>query len=619
MTAVLPFSQNALTVLERRYLLRDQNGDLIEDPDDMFWRVARHVARAEEHYDPFYEEDWATVFHDMMAHQEFLPNSPALRNAGTKMKGTLSACFVVPIEDNIESIMKAVSDSAFIQRFGGGIGFSISRLRPKNDRVRGTHGAACGPIAVLTLLDAVSDCITQGAAFRRGANMGILRIDHPDIFEFIHCKDKGDVLLNFNVSVAVTDEFMECLAGNSPYKEQFYGINGKKLTDKERYVVAAYAFPLRWRDEIREWVDARDIWNEIASSAWATGDPGLWFIDRANAANPVPHLFSIESTNPCGEQALEPYGSCNLGSINVAKFTAGNTFDWERLEDCVANAVRFLDDVITQNELPLPEIAAANTLVRRIGLGVMGVADALVDMKIAYGSDYAIHVCEELMAFIKKVAYEESVWLAHLRGTYPGWEGSKHQQDGMQLRNMMLLTVAPTGSISLIADCSSGIEPIFDLAWTRTMITGDGPVTLTERHPVYQEYLDKGGDPENLPPYLVTAKTVPVEQHIKMQAAFQKHVDNSISKTVILPNKAKVTDVLAAYKLAWDYGCRGITIYRDGSRAVQILNSVTEEAVTVDVEEEKWCPSCLEQNTRVLMVQEENCSKCYACGLAYCG
>lgn len=523
-------------------------------------------------------------------------------------------CYVVPVDDSLDGedgMFSALRAGGLVLRYGGGVGYALTRIRPKGDPIRGTHGAACGPIEFLRLLSAMSKMITQGGAFRPGANMAVMRVDHPDIQEFVHCKDSGVEILNFNISVGVTNEFMEAKAGRSPFVQDFEQAVREDATqllrngtgDKgykwqvfpkqeeqrqglsiDQYAWGKYAFPLRFKGRIYSWINARTLWDEIAQSAWATGDPGLLFIDRMNGEqNPCSHLFDIETSNPCGEQGLEPYGSCNLGSIDVSKYFVGFTsdnqpiIDWEAFETDIRVAIRFLDNVVSVNSFPTPDFERANRLARRIGFGPMGVADLLIKARLAYGTPAALAMVDDVMAFMERIADEESLALGEERGVYDGWEGSLHQQQGLRYRNAFRTTVAPTGTISLIAGCSSGIEPHFDLVWQRFMHDG---TPILEFHPEIQKLIDAGADFDDIPEWIRVTNEVSPQEHVDTQAVCQKRVNNSISKTVNMANDATVETVKECYQRAWDHGCKGITIYRDGSRGHQILNHLDlKEAV----------------------------------------
>ncbi len=540
------FSQNAMRILKARYFMKSEDGkSLDESPSDLFFRVARHIASAEETASE--QKNWENRFFKLMMARDFLPNSPTLTGSGRDM--CLSACFVLPIEDSMDSIFETVKNTALVHKEGGGTGFDFSLLRPAGSFVRKTQGIASGPISFLKVIDAATEAVKQGGT-RRGANMGILRVDHPDIEEFIMLKKDGRTINNFNISVAVTEEFIDALKANGSYSitDPFL----KKKVGKKK---------------------ASKIFDKIVESAWAVGDPGLIFIDKINEHNPTSGLGPIRATNPCGEQPLHAYESCNLGSINLSNFFAPkkrDRFDWERFKKVIQDAVRFLDNVIDVNIYPLPEIEQTTKGNRRIGLGVMGWADLLIKMEIKYDSAKAIKLAEKIASFLRKNAEAASQKLAESRGNFPNIEQSIYKEKMM--RNATVLTIAPTGTISRIAGCSSSIEPVFAFEFTSKIIDGE----LKDVHPLYAEWKAKNPDAP-LPSYFRTAHDIPPEWHIKMQAAFQKYVDNSVSKTINFPNSATKEDVKNAYLLAHELNTKGITIYRDGSRTEQVLNLPTEE------------------------------------------
>ena len=570
-------TDNAITVLERRYLSRDREGRLVETPSQMFHRVAQAVAEADRPYrgDEGVRRSTDT-FEAMMNSLEFLPNSPTLMNAGKEL-GQLSACFVLPVEDSMEGIFEAVKNMAIIHKSGGGTGFSFSRLRPANDVVMSTRGIASGPVSFMTVFDAATETVKQGGT-RRGANMGVLRVDHPDILEFIHSKEKNDRLSNFNISVALTREFMLSVEEGLEY-DLVNPRTGEKAGS----------------------LDARGVLDEIALMAWKTGDPGVIFLDQINAANPTPSLGEIESTNPCGEQPLLPYESCNLGSINLGTLiregSDGTSLDWERLEFLVREAVHFLDNVIDVSTYPIERIGLVTRSNRKIGLGVMGFADMLIALGIPYDSRQALDTAGEIMSFISRVSHEASEALAAERGPFPNFEISALAARGEPpRRNATTTTIAPTGSISIIAGCSSGIEPIFAVAYERHVLEGE---RLVEVHPLFlrdaarRGFLsdslisliaesgfipDGEGVPEDVRRLFVSAHEIRPEWHVRMQAAFQEHTDNAVSKTVNLPQNSSVEEVQELFLLAYCLGCKGITTYRYGSKPRQVLYRGTEAA-----------------------------------------
>jgi len=570
-------TETALHVLGKRYLKKDKQGQVIESPEEMFRRVARAIASAELIYDPKANARAMEVeeeFYRLMANLEFLPNSPTLMNAGREL-GQLSACFVLPVGDSMESIFDAVKYTALIHKSGGGTGFSFSRLRPEKDRVGSTGGIASGPVSFMRVFDTATDVIKQGGT-RRGANMAILRVDHPDIMNFITAKEDMTVLTNFNLSVAVTEQFMEALKAGTDYN-----------------LINPYT-------KETEAKNAEEVFDKIVDMAWRTGDPGVVFIDRINDDNPTPHLGDIESTNPCGEQPLLPYESCNLASINLARMmrnTNGTAeIDDSRLAQTVRTAVRFLDNVIDVNRFPLSQIEEKTKLTRKIGLGIMGFADMLVMMGIPYDSDKALVVAEDVMATIQEEASKASKELAEERGAFPAFKGSVYDiPDGSLVRNATCTTIAPTGTLSMIAGCSSGIEPLFALSYTKTVLDGTPFIEVNpyfeetaRKEGFYSEELmqkladgahlnDIDGVPEETKRLFVTAHEISPEWHVKMQAAFQKSTHNAVSKTINFPQEATREDVARAYRLAYEEGLKGITIYRDRSRDAQVLTTGNKE------------------------------------------
>jgi ribonucleoside-diphosphate reductase alpha chain len=557
---------NTMEVLRRRYLLKDDDRNIIETPSELFRRVASHVARGEKNFkSSVTPEEAEERFYRMMRSLEFMPNSPTLMNAGTSL-GQLSACFVIPVEDSIGGIFAALRDMARIHQTGGGTGFSFSRLRPRGDLVASTKGEASGPVSFMEIFDKATGVIVQGGR-RRGANMGILRCDHPDILDFIEAKMEKDRLSNFNISIGVTDKFMEAVIRDRPY-DLVNPRTGKKTGNAK----------------------ARSIFDLIASAAWHTGDPGLIFLDEINRRNPTPGVGEIEATNPCGELPLLPYESCNLASINLGKMVKGNRVDREKLKEQIAWGIRFLDDVIEVNQFPLPQIKEITFANRKIGLGVMGFADMLIRLGIPYHSAEAVDHAGRLMRFIRRESLKTSQSLAAERGVFPNYKKSIYAKRGLRLRNATVNTVAPTGTISMIAGCSSGIEPLFAISFVRNVLSG---TRLFEANPYFEETarargfysqeliaeiarsgsLQKiKGVPGDIKRTFVTAFDVTPQEHVQIQAAFQRYTDNSVSKTINLPADATVDDVRKIFLLAYQLKCKGITIYRYGSKKDQVLS-----------------------------------------------
>ena len=568
----MTLNENARVVIERRIATRDTDGNPLETADEVFQRVANNIAQADYNYGKSDTEVHSTVvkFYNMMNNLDFLPNSPTLVNAGKELQ-QLSACFVIPVEDSMEGIFESIKQAALIHKTGGGTGFSFSKIRAANSNVSATSGIASGPVSFMQVFDKATEVIKQGGT-RRGANMGILRVDHPDILEFIHIKDNLDKLTNFNISVAITEEFMNSLSVEGEYE----------LIDPASGPTGTY-------------LNSRSVWNQLIESAHATGDPGVIFIDRINGgrANPVPFRGPIEATNPCGEQPLYPWDSCNLGSINLNNFviidkeTDQPRVDIGRLTDVVHDAVHFLDNVIDMNKWPNEQIENVSKAVRRIGLGVMGWADMLIKLKIPYNSDEAFALAETVMGVISGEADKKSIELGMSRGSFPDFDNSIYS-DWPALRNSTRTTIAPTGTISIIAGCSSGIEPLFALEFTRSHYLDKDPNKrheMTEVHPEFEKWLDtQEVTNQTIPAYFITANEISPAHHVMMQAAFQNHTDNAVSKTINMKSEATKEDVEASYLQAYLQGCNGITIYRDGSRSQQVLTVVrgAESGKTTD-------------------------------------
>jgi ribonucleoside-diphosphate reductase alpha chain len=554
---------NALEVLKARYLLRDEKENIIETPTLLFERVAKAIAKVDKTFGDNPEES-EKIFYEMMTKLEFIPNTPTLFNAGTDI-GQLSACFVLPVEDSLDGIFTTVKNMALIEQTGGGVGFNFSRLRPRGDIVRSTKGIASGPVSFMRIFNTATEVIKAGGK-RRGAMMGILRVEHPDVLDFITAKQNPTFLSNFNVSVAVTDEFMQAVESDRKY----WLINPRN------------------KEKVKQ-LKAREVWNLMTRSAWASGDPGVVFIDEINRHNPTPEVGKIESTNPCGEQPLLPYESCNLGAINLSRMVEEGTIGWDKLHETVRNAVHFLDNVVDANVYPLKEIAEITRANRKIGLGVMGFADMLIMLGVPYDSEEALELAEQVMKFIKEEAHKKSREMGEARGSFPNFNKSIWKEKYGAFRNATVTTVAPTGTISIIAGCSSGIEPLFAVSFMRNVLGG---ARLFETNALFEEtakargfYNAKlleeiartgsvqkiGGVPEDVKRLFATALDIDPVWHVKIQAAFQKNTDNAVSKTVNLPNQAKVEDVREIYDLAWKLKCKGVTVFRYGSKPEQVL------------------------------------------------
>lgn len=567
-------TDNARVVLEKRYLKRDEQGKINETPEEMFYRVAENIASAEKKFGSEASIDqWTEKFYNMMIDLDFLPNSPTLMNAGRDLQ-QLSACFVLPVGDSMDDIFTSVKNTALIHKSGGGTGFSFSHIRPKNDRVKSTKGISSGPLSFMRVFDIATETVKQGGT-RRGANMGILNCTHPEIMDFIEMKEKDGVLSNFNISVGITNEFMEALKRDEEY-------------------------PLRnpRTNEVVGKLKASTVFKRIVELAWKNGEPGVVFLDKINEYNPTPHVGMIESTNPCGEQPLLPFESCNLGSINLAHMVSDNNgkkeINYFKLGNTIRTAVRFLDNVIEVNKYPLPEIEKMTKGNRKIGLGIMGFADMLIDFGISYNSHAAAGLAEEIMKFINEEARKVSAFLARERGVFPNFEGSIYDtEDGLRVRNATVTTIAPTGTISMIANCSSGIEPLFAIVYEKNVLDGK---KLLEIHPAFKRIAQEEGFyseelmhmvaehgslnkiygiPKRIRDVFVTSHDIEPRWHITLQASFQKFTDNAVSKTVNFKHEATVADVEEVFRYAFDLGCKGVTVYRDGSRQNQVITTGT--------------------------------------------
>ena len=573
-------TDNAKVVLQRRYLSKDREGNVLEDPDGMFRRVAHNLSQSDLLYGESEHDrrDTEQRFYEVMQRLEFLPNSPTLMNAGRELQ-QLSACFVLPVEDSLDSIFTKVKQTALIHKSGGGTGFAFSRLRPEGDVVGSTGGVASGPVSFINAFDAATDVVKQGGT-RRGANMGILHVTHPDILSFISSKEDGQHLTNFNISVAVTEEFMQKVQ-----RDQEYDLINPRT------------------DQIEKQLNAREVFERMTELAWRTGDPGIVFLDRINRDNPNPQLGDIESTNPCGEQPLLPYESCNLGSLNLARMVTYTNddvkIDWDRMAGVITTAVHMLDSVIDMNEYPIPEIAEMSRKTRRIGLGVMGWSDLLIQMGIRYDSEAALQMAEQVMQFIQQQTYRASAELASRREVFPEWSRSVYNRgpNPQPMRNSAPVTIAPTGTISIIAGASSGIEPLFALSYVRNvmdntrLVEGNAYFEAVARHEGFysselmEELANSGSlDDLDVPGWVKdvfrVSHDINPQWHVQMQGAFQTYTDNAVSKTINFPHDATVADVAAAYQGAYDLGCKGITVYRDGSKADQVLSTGSDNKVT---------------------------------------
>ncbi|MFH0886919.1 MAG: vitamin B12-dependent ribonucleotide reductase [bacterium] len=612
----IKLSVNALKVLEKRYLAKDSARKVIETPGQMFRRVAKNIATADSNYDK--GADLAKTeeeFYRMMTSLEFMPNSPTLMNAGRQLQ-QLSACFVLPVGDTMEEIFDAIKNAALVHKSGGGTGFSFSSIRPKGDNVDTTSGIASGPLSFMKVFNVATEVIKQGGT-RRGANMGIMRIDHPDILEFIVAKEKTDALNNFNISVGITEKFMEAVERD----EDFELINPHTK-------------------EVSGHLNAGRVFGLIVTLSWKNGEPGIIFLDRLERDNPTPHIGRIESTNPCGEQPLLPYEACNLGSINLSRMLkkegSKTEVDYEKIKKTVWEAVHFLDNVIDMSKFPIPKIQDMVRANRKIGLGVMGFADMLIELGISYDSDDAVAAAGKIMRFIRDEAQEASTALAKKRGPFPNFKGSIYDKPGqLPVRNATTTTIAPTGTISIIANCSSGIEPLFAVSFIRNVMDG---TQLIEVNPLFERiarekdfYSDElmksiakhgsiqemEGIPDEVKKVFVTAHDIAPQWHIKIQAAFQEFVDNAVSKTVNFSNSATTEDVEAVYVMAYKMGCKGVTIYRDGSRENQVLNIEAVNKATVGAQHNSGTAaktSKIQKTEEGLKVDAEYAGGCTTCG-----
>lgn len=600
---------NQLKVLENRFLRHDESGKVIETPGQLFRRVAKFISQQEKN-----SRLWEEKFYSIISRLEFVPAGCYFRGAGTK-SAVLANCFVLPVEDQMEAIFDAVKWLALIQKAGGGTGFNFSKLRPKGDFVGSSGGFSTGPVSFMKVFDAATGQVMQGG-YRMGANMGILDVNHPDIGEFITCKTEEGEIANFNISVGATDEFMRAVKENKSFKL-------KNPRNKE----------------VVQTIKARQLFAQMVNLAWRTGDPGMIFLDTINKHNPVlKTLGPLKATNPCGEQPLHPFDVCNLGSINLARMVSKtNKVDWQKLKEVTQTAVRFLDDGVDASRYPLEQVAKMAKSNRRIGLGIMGFADMLYQMGVGYNTEEGVKWAEKIMKFVNRAAVEESVKLAKEKGVFSNWQGSDYERKGIRRRNLAVTTIAPTGTISMVADCSSGIEPNFALAYIKNVIDEQGlsyvnpyfkqaveasNLNNEQKNDVYRRVANTGRctDIEYLPlkikQVFVTAYDISPEWHVRMQAAFQKHTENAVSKTINFPAKATMTDVEKAYILAWELKCKGITIYRSGSKEKQILTTkkklIIQSKIKIKPLKDR-CPECGN-----LMEMVEGCATCRKCGFSKC-
>jgi ribonucleoside-diphosphate reductase alpha chain len=609
-------SDNARVVLEKRYLKKDDNGIVVESPEEMFFRIAENIASAESKFSPDGNADvWTEKFYNVMTELDFLPNSPTLMNAGRELQ-QLSACFVLPVGDSMEEIFESVKNTALIHKSGGGTGFSFSHIRPRNDTVKSTKGVSSGPLSFMRVFDVATETVKQGGT-RRGANMGILKCTHPEIMDFIEIKEHDGVLSNFNISVGITKDFMDALKHDGEYdlKNPRTG-------------------------EVTSTMKASAVFKRIVELSWKNGEPGIVFLDKINADNPTPHIGEMESTNPCGEQPLLPYESCNLGSINLAHMVTETNgkkeINYLKLGNTIRTAVRFLDNVIEVNSYPLPQIEKMTKSNRKIGLGVMGFADLLIELGIQYNSPKAANTAEEVMKFIQEEARRVSAFLAQERGVFPNFKGSIYDREGgLKVRNATVTTIAPTGTISMIAGASSGIEPLFAIVYEKNVLDGQH---LMEVHPEFKRVAqDEGfysdelmkmvafsgslnkiyGIPKRIRDVFVTAHDIEPRWHISIQAAFQKYTDNAVSKTVNFKNEATAKDVEEVFLYAYELGCKGVTVYRDGTRKNQVITAGTSGSKKTEADSQVAIPGSIHPRPRPTVTHGRTYKTKTGCGSLY--
>ena len=608
---VLKLPENSLNVLRHRYLIKNEDGSFAETPEQLFRRVAKNIASSDTRHNKNADiKKLEDEFYNMLSTLNFLPNSPTLMNAGNTIQ-QLSGCFVLPVEDKMAAIYDTIKSTALIHQSGGGTGFNFSRLRTKGDYVKSTKGVSSGPISFMTVFNASTEVIKQGGK-RRGANMGILNVDHPDILEFISCKEKDTSITNFNISVALTNKFMEALKKNTEYSL----VNPRNNKEHSK-------------------LKASEVFEKIIDGAWRNGEPGIIFIDRINRDNPTPKIGKIESTNPCGEQPLLPFESCNLGSINLGNMTKDGKIDFDKLKRTTWSAVHFLDNVIDMNKFPLPEIEKNTLANRKIGMGVMGFVDMLIRIGVAYNSEDGINVGRQVMKFVTDEGKKASIELAKIRGNFPNFDQSIFPEKGIKhMRNATITTIAPTGSIGMIANASSGIEPFFSLVYVKNVLEKEGMLyvnslfeEIAKKRKFYSdEIMKKVADagsiqkikeiPEDVRKIFVTSHDIAPEWHIKMQAAFQESTDNAVSKTINFSNSATKDDIKKAYSLAWETGCKGLTVYRDGSRQLQIID-IGKKKKENNEDKENDCKKCLIVRERKAVVGGVTSQVGTGCGKIY--